>query len=271
MSLLLRNYELPEKFESVVKCKEENNIRVKHLRKKGKEEGRILALKIDECTLKHPCGSGACRLCSRAFRVLIFNRTKRFLESCNLPCSLVTIVYFQDAMTDAQLAKMELASLKSRLRKQLHRAGLKSEVIGSFELDYQSDIELWMPHFHLLVFANRDEIEALRGPLLKKNFLKGLNRIFKPLRVDKIKEFDDLITYIYKFIWEDRKRFPIKKEYRKKKSGKEEYRTKKHRLSPERHAMALLALDRFGFNGLRFSSGVPRFRHPLCIENVSDG
>lgn len=271
MILSLRKYELPKEFESVAKCKEENYIRVKHLRKEGKEEGRILALKIDECTKNYPCGSGACRLCSRASRILIFNRIKRFLETSNLPCFLVTIVYFQDAMTDAQLANFDLGSLKSRLRKQLHRAGLKCEVIGSFELDYQSDIGLWMPHFHLLVFATRAEIEALRAPLLKKNFLKNLDRIFKPLRVDKIKGFDDLITYIYKFIWEDRKRFPIKKEYRKKKSGKEEYRTKKHRLSPKRHAMALLALDRFGFNDLRFSSGVPRFRHPLCMENVSNG
>jgi len=251
---------LPLGFESIVECRNENNIRAKHLRMVGAAECDALALRLDGCTRWRPCGSGACRLCSRAVRKNIFATVKPFAASSNLPCHFVTIVFFQDSMTDSQLENWDPKALKARLRKQLHRVGLTCPVIGACELDYQSDIGLWMPHFHLLVFAERKEINVMRPMLLKKNRLGGLDRKLCPLQISNIGELDRLITYLYKFTWLDRKRF----------SSNSGNRTKKFRLSPSRHALALLTLDRLGFTSLMFSSGVQKSNHSLSMAFVSD-
>jgi hypothetical protein len=236
---------MPKGFETYKQCLNEQKVRIRDLENFGKFGSPELAERLRSCEKSWPCGSAACRFCASRLRQAIFRSISTDSELQSVPACMVTIIYYQDAFTTKDLKLWTPNTLHTRLRQQLHRIGLKCPVIGAIELDFQSDIELWMPHYHLLVFATKEEIEPMRGSLLKKNKLPALEgRKLRPLLVEGITKMDSAITYPFKFMWQDRRRFKVELKYR----------TKKYRLQPELHAKALLALDRIGFDSLVFSS-----------------
>ncbi|HBX37871.1 MAG TPA: hypothetical protein DEG76_11520 [Pseudohongiella sp.] len=188
---------------------------------------------------------------------------KQFSEGLGSSWVFTTILYFNDALTDAELAQWRPDQLKSRLRRQLHRADIKTPVLGSLELDFQSDIGRWLPHFHLLVLGQRSDVERMRGVILKKNKIPELGRAARPLFIKEVQDIDAAILYCHKFVWQDRRRFVVTPH------GKPVHRTRKYRLDAARHALALQVLNRLGLPGLTFKSGVSRATHPDLSEYLS--
>lgn len=236
---------MPKGFETYKQCLNEQKVRIRDLENFGKFGSPELAEWLRSCEKNRPCGSAACRFCASRLRQTLFRSISTDSELQSVPACMVTIIYYQDAFTTKDLKLWTPNTVHTRLRQQLHRIGLKCPVIGTIELDFQSDIQLWMPHYHLLVFATSEEIEPMRGSLLKKNKLPALEgRILRPLVVKRITTLDSAITYQFKFIWEDRRRFKVELKDR----------TKKYRLPRELHAKLLLTVDRLGFDSLVFSS-----------------
>ena len=236
---------MPKGFETYKQRLNEQKVRIRDLDNFGKFGSPELAERLRSCEKNWPCGSAACRYCASRLRQALFRSISTDSELQSVPACMVTIVYYQDAFATKDLKLWTPNTLHTRLRQQLHRIGLKCPVIGAIELDFQSDIELWMPHYHLLVFATKKEIEPMRGSLLKKNKLPALEgRILRPFYSKRITTMDDAALYPFKFMWVDRRRFKVEL--------KDD--TKKYRLPRELHTKLLLTVDRLGFDSLMFSS-----------------
>ena len=151
-------------------------------------------------------------------------------------------------MTTRQLIAFNPARLQQRLRKQLIRCGFKHPVIGGLELDFNEDIKLWVPHFHLLAVNDVEAIEILRGYFKKEKRSMSptdpsAQYISRPMLVQRLKNPSKQISYLCKQRWQSIHAY-------RDKDGKR--RTSKRRLDERRFPLSLRILDQFSFSDLLF-------------------
>lgn len=120
--------------------------------------------------------------------------------------------------------------------------------MGDYELDFHTDIQRWMPHLHLLMPRETGALKTLRKAMKRdKNMRARAGIISRPMKSQKLKDFDEQVTYCFKGMWLEVRPYPDE-------AGKR--RTPKHRLPPVLLARALCKQDEMGFTGLTFTSGV---------------
>ncbi len=242
---------LPKGFESLETSQNESQIRQKCLAKRRSKRCRSLAASLAACGGDGgPCGSGACPVCFRANRRKIIPETIK-LHGQYPALKAVTLIFYEEAMTSKEFMAWDVRPLIVKLRKKFGRCGVRGPVIGSFDIDYHADTELWLPHFHLLISSDEAGLKALRRYMKRpKNMVRdGVKN--RPMLVQGINDPAKQAGYLYKSYWSQIACYS--------KNGKR--RTAKRRLKKNQHALSLLKLDQLGLQGglflygLRYSGG----------------
>jgi hypothetical protein len=236
-------------FETFRSAKIERNKRVYTLWRSKNEEDQLLGERLSECRQGHRCLSTACPICFRQLRRWWLAEAKHIFDSFS-GGRVATVIFYSAAMTDDQLDIFDPTKLHNRLRKQLNRSGFKLPVIGSLELDYHVEDELWHPHYHLLIFDVKADVEKIRKVLngstnkMPKAYIDRVpsNKVYRPLLVQKIKNSRRQLSYLFKSYSKH-----ITAWYA---SGKRKTRSTRLRVSQER--LVLRFKDRVGFKGLMF-------------------
>lgn len=233
-------------FETIDKVIKESSIRQKALYKAGNEGDKEiynLAVKLNSCVEESPCESAACPVCFRSHRI---NVISELVKICNKrkEWRIVTLIYYFEQMDDKNVMSFDLSQLKDLLRKQLKRAGFKELVIGSFEMDYHTESNCWMPHLHLLVKHDEAAEEKLRKAMNSKKNMQSRNGVInRPILIQGLNNKVKQISYLYKSMWSRIEVFS---------TGTRERNTKKYRLEQEQLILSLKKLDDIGFSGLEF-------------------
>ena len=236
------------KFETLEACWNEKKVRVKTLSTSSLNSARLLAEKLSDCDEDEPCYSLACPECIRSLRVKKISQLTLFCEDYT-EWRIATFIYYDEMARE--LKRQDIVRLKDRLRKQLDRAGVKDIVIGFFEVDYQSEYQRWMPHFHLLVRCKSSyspEWRRFRKTLgLQCMPLNVKVRKRRPVLFQKLKHPLKQIAYICKLMWQR-----VEARY----DAKDRRKTKKYRLSNNRFVDSLLKLNSLKLADLEFMYGV---------------
>ncbi|MGU5781897.1 MULTISPECIES: hypothetical protein [Aeromonas] len=236
------------KFETLEACWNEKKVRVKTLSTSSLNSARLLAEKLSDCDEDEPCYSLACPECIRSLRVKKISQLTLFCEDYT-EWRIATFIYYDEMVRE--LKQLDISRLKDKLRKQLERAGVTDIVIGFFEVDYQSEYQRWMPHFHLLVRCKSSyspEWRRFRKTLgLQCMPLNVKVRKRRPVLFQKLKHPLKQIAYICKFMWQR-----VEARY----DAKDRRKTKKYRLSNNRFVDSLLKLNSLKLADLEFMYGV---------------
>ncbi len=232
------------KFETHEDCWHENKIRVSKLSNSNKYSANVLAEKLSDCDEERPCFSLACHECVRRLRLKKISQLALFCEDYK-EWKFATFIYYDEMVRE--LSHIDIPRLKNRLYKQLERAGITDAVIGYFEVDFQTEYNHWLPHFHLLVKCrdyNAPEWSELWDQLHNQNVPNNVYVTkFSPVEFDDLKDPLKQIAYICKFMWQRKETFTGKDGRRK---------SKKYRLLRSKFIDALLTLDSLKLADLEF-------------------
>ena len=232
------------KFETHEDCWHENKIRASKLSNSNKYSANVLAEKLSDCDEERPCFSLACHECVRRLRLKKISQLALFCEYYK-EWKFATFIYYDEMVRE--LSHIDIPRLKNRLYKQLHRAGITDVVIGYFEVDFQTEYNYWLPHFHLLVKCrdyNAPEWSELWDQLHNQNVPNNVYVTkFSPVEFDDLKDPLKQIAYICKFMWQRKETFTGKDGRRK---------SKKYRLLRSKFIDALLTLDSLKLADLEF-------------------
>lgn len=245
-------------FETLAQANAENQIRIMRLKRTGHQQGQSACLKLaDRLADCHdsPCGSMACFRCSRWRRLQLLSQwLPYFMDSPDYVA--VTLVFYQDMLSNNQLLGWTPDLLKQRLRKQLARIGFDQPIIGGFEMDYHRYTQkpgesYWMPHFHLLIPNDVDKLEKLRLYMKRaKNLYQRKGTKNRPMRQDPLVNVVPALTYCFKGIWSEIPHF-INGDGKLKKGGK-------RRIGDPVFARSLVKLDRLKNSQLTFTLNVQK-------------
>lgn len=223
--------------------------RVIGLYKDGRRECSLLAIKLNECSDEEPCCSAACPKCFREKRIKFITEKIKLIRSLD-NWRIITLIFYENMFVDDQLMDFDVNKLKDRLRKKLERIGYKGIVVGFFDLDYHSELERWIPHFHLLANRDKEGVEELSMYMNRnKNITCRGGVINRPILIQRLNDRVEQISYLHKLYWS-------RVEYYIDDEGKR--RTKKYRLRDKQHCLSLMKLDQIGFIGLEFTYGTGR-------------
>ncbi|MFQ2049215.1 MAG: hypothetical protein ACRDAR_15060 [Aeromonas veronii] len=249
-----RRYRIKAITKAVRQNRDENRKQLPAVKKEQKAwRGRALKLrrKLIQCAIESPCGSAACPQCFRMHRLRKLAELGA-LRKNKQSYRVITLIYYDAMLEQNELPSWNYSRFKERVYKMIKRAGFKGKIVGGFELDFHDDIQRWMPHLHLLMPNEKQPIKALRRAITRdKNMRTRPGIVSRPMKVQKLRNFDKQVTYCFKGIWQ---------ELRSYEDGLGDRRTRKHRLPPALLAQALCKQDELGFTGLTFTAGVRKRR-----------
>ncbi|WP_392552947.1 hypothetical protein RHO14_03515 [Orbus wheelerorum] len=244
-------------FESIRIAKENKANTLKFLRKESLPylAGRCKLLhKLAACYPMEPCFSPVCHECRRKLRVTLLTYLIKHLNDCNY--RIVTIIDY-NYLIDEDFKFFDLKKYQNNFYHRIRNAGINSQIIGCFELDYHQDINAWLPHFHLIIPDDTETIGCLRTVarnINKHSIRKGVRK--RPILVQKLNDPIKQISYLFKFM----PQMVISYKYQGKRY------TRKISLKGEQKVIALVKFDRFGFNSLIFKYGI---RLPDFTKNLN--
>lgn len=240
--------DLPPDFDSMRAKKKESLKRQQDLLKSGCEHDKELAQRLALCNPKERCRSAACPVCFREYRKVMFKELHAFYNQ-HKDWRFVTLIFYSDALTSRELFFWDPAMLKKRLGRRLKRAGIYGPAIGSFEVDFHTDQQRWLPHVHLLIPWDKEGFEELHETMIKPPDMQTRPGITsKPMDVRCIKSPPGAFTYLFKSYCSRIDRYTDK-------TGKTRT-SRKRRLRGVEHRLSLTLMDRLGFGGIRFLYGL---------------
>ncbi|WP_434171087.1 hypothetical protein AHYW_002432 [Providencia manganoxydans] len=252
-------------FETAKKVRQERELRIKKLTRYLSKKSQKLMNKLKNCHPEYPCGSAACPECTRKHRL---EMTKEVMTICsNLDeWKSVTLIFYQDAISNDDFWGFDLNKLKRRLRRWLNDCGFSTVVIGGYEMDFHTDVQKWLPHFHLIVPNEPDAINQLRIKMKsQQNAVFRPNIINRPILVNNLKIPEKQISYHFKLIWwriESMIYYETINVVRKVRR-----RTKKFRLKKKEYIQSLVMLDEIGISELTFMYKVKKYGSHLVIKD----
>ncbi len=187
-------------FETRAKAREQNEKRIDLLRRGTSHASIILAEKLEKCSGRSPCESGACRLCMRECRRTITGLTLMQFQGAEYLRSMTIVAGapFRSDWLDGAEAPPDPRAIKGWLRRIIkEHAPSVTLAIGGIEVDLDSDSGLAEPHGHIMaVVWTKSRLEWLRS-YLRRNVKKR-----RALRVSRfIPESDRAYatSYLWKF------------------------------------------------------------------------
>jgi len=249
-------------FETLSDAKTESDYRQKVLLGSGIESLRILGTKLSKCSKRYPCDTAACSVCFRYFRQWFYAQLCSLCDRYD-EAYILTIVYYDEYLSNDELFNVEPKQLKQRLYQQLKRSGFKHPVTGCLEMDFHPEIARWLPHFHLLILGDSSPIGKLRQRFFSniKPITGRSTYVNRPIYVSKLRDKGPELSYLCKSYWS---RVEAYMNPRGKRC------TKKYRLKPNELRLSLRVLDRIGFKGLLFMYGIRRHGFKLDKSVVSE-
>ncbi|MCS2161569.1 hypothetical protein MUU47_10645 [Scandinavium sp. H11S7] len=245
--------------ETIEQAQSENVHRVKIMRKKYESKPvpkiKKLITVIEDCSVDTPCKSMACAKCQRQRRQKYIEKWLPYFEN-HTGYKFVTLIFYQDMISNNELTHWSPDNLIQRLGKALKRMGFCDPVIGGFEMDYHRYTHnikesYWLPHFHLLVPDEPDNLEKLRNYMLRdKNLHARKGRRNRPIRIDDIDEIAKVLSYCVKGFWQEIPWFINDKGLLKK------VKNKKRITNKTVFVKSLLLLDQLKESHLNFSVNV---------------
>jgi hypothetical protein len=255
------------KFETLKEVRAERLIREKALQKRTEDIYQALFNKLWECEARYPCGSAACPECFRHHRLIMIKEVMKLSKKKNKWRGL-TLIFYQDAISNDELLEWRPDALKARLRRWLKESGFSGMVIGGFEMDFHMDAKKWLPHFHLIIPNNKEAIKKLRVKMKnKKNMNTRKGVVNRPMLSSELKAPERQISYRFKAIWwrvesiQHNDVYILDNKERKRKRW-----TKKYRLLSKQHTDSLIMLDVIGMVGLTFMFKVRRYGDHLLMS-----
>ncbi|MCK7022807.1 hypothetical protein [Enterobacter kobei] len=245
-----RLYRIKALLRAVRQNRDDNRDESKEVRKahkKWRKQAFQLKRKLKACTPEHQCGSAACPQCFR------MHRLRKLAELFPLRASkgayrVVTLVYYDVMLEESEISRWEHKKFRERVYRMIKRAGFRGKIMGGYELDFHTDIQRWMPHLHLLMLREPGALKMLRKAMTRRKNMRAREGITsRPMKSQKLRDFDEQVTYCFKGMWQEVRPYPDE-------VGKR--RTRKHRLPPVLLARALCKQEDMGFTGLTFTSGV---------------
>jgi hypothetical protein len=139
----------------------------KKLKRGNKGQGRV-ARKLSKCRRGHRCGTEACRVCMRDFRILWLGEAIKIIAQHPhwTRCSIITKGLL---VPYGQLAKFDLNAAVKRIRKRLERSDARGRVVlGALDISLNLSSNViagWQLHLYLIVEGKNDEAlqEAIRA------------------------------------------------------------------------------------------------------------
>ncbi|OHT22715.1 hypothetical protein A3Q29_09420 [Providencia stuartii] len=255
-------------FETVKDVRQERELRIKKLTRYLSKKSQKLMNKLKNCHPEYPCGSAACPECVRKHRL---EMTKAVMTICsNLDeWKSVTLIFYQDAISNDDFWGFDLNKLKRRLRRWLNDCGFSTVVIGGYEMDFHTDVRKWLPHFHLIVPNEPDAINKLRLKMRsQQNAVFRPNIINRPILVNNLKIPEKQISYHFKLIWWRIESIIYDETINVvRKISKRNRRTTKCRLLKKEYIQSLLMLDKIGISELTFMYKVKKYGSHLVIKD----
>lgn len=204
----------------------------------GKKKTNDLSQNMSRCYEGIKCGSPGCPKCFNEFRKNTQASLSKIRQGRNI--TIVTVLLYDNMMTDKQFLKHDPNKLKEVLYRHLETADIYSYIHGHLSYCYHADSGLWLPIFMLICFGS-GHLRALNRSLLNEDdSLKTQTR--GPMHVknlnlyDQIPLFPDITS----------SRLVLTDDTCKKKP----HRT---RLKPNKMRIALRVYERLGFEGIQFS------------------
>lgn len=133
----------------------------------GQKRQRRLADKLAQCRRGERCGSEACRVCKRRFRLRELKQVGAILAKMSLV--RVSVIPAGMLIPLGQLHTADIGKIKNRVRKALERSAICSRtVFGGIDISLNAEnnqIVGWQLHIYLLIEGQNDKVlrKAVRG------------------------------------------------------------------------------------------------------------
>ncbi|SDE64537.1 hypothetical protein [Rhodospira trueperi] len=195
-------------FETRAKAKAERQRRVKMLRKHGSREAIAVANRIGGCNPSSPCLSPACPVCMGRTRIWLFEQMAT-IWPIDSPSTLnnlkaVTLIHEDWRVPAGKLHTISAKQMIDQLRQQLRRAGAGfTTVIAAIHGDFDDDNNFWRLHFHLIVDGLTPDAEKT----LRNKHYKRTSMIYRPIKVQAIRNPVSQYSYIMKSYWPQKNRY----------------------------------------------------------------
>jgi hypothetical protein len=174
--------------------------------KRGTKRQRRVARALANCRRQHRCGTEACRVCVREFRIGWVGEAIKIIaqRSSWVSCSVITeglLVPF------GSLSKFDLSAAIKRIRKRLERSEIRGRIVlGGLDLSLnleQNKMIGWQFHLHILIEgANDSRLEAA----VRKAFPPEPTAL-APYNFAQVSNPLEVVTYTYKALIERRSGF----------------------------------------------------------------
>lgn len=222
---------LPPNFETFESAKLARKQLVGWLHKQDDPAATALATVLEGCRKTNRCGSGACPVCNRAFRIRLGGEVKR-VRPVAFEVLLISLIPESFRVESGGLADFDLRRWALSRHRAIERA-LPPESLFAGGVDVSlNTLENADPHwcFHLYGFVllplgwgvhNRSKVRRFRAelerrcPPVPKSHRVGAEKVLTVAAVDS-QRFDDAVLYAHKGDFYRRSRYA----YTKKKTGK---------------------------------------------------
>ncbi|WP_130537867.1 hypothetical protein [Thiomicrorhabdus indica] len=223
--------------ESEQDCENETAERQSQLKSDHHKKSQILADTLERCFLEAlPCGSLACPICNRNRRLQEVEYLVDLIGCSQKEFRFVTLIYYKFAMTSKAFYKWKISSFKRAVIRNLEDSGFTGIAIGNIEFDFHEQLQLWLPHIHLIMTYQPDAFKELRRRLKEdKNINTRDDVVDRPMVVKVINSPIKVSTYCLKIS-------PMRVLYYVNSNGKR--MTGKYRLRDPEAALAYVKLNR---------------------------
>lgn len=167
-----------------------------------KQQASELLSVLRSCSPEAPCNSHSCPICAREIRRRLSDDLMRFRSQNKGRLKAFTIIYYNEILSSDEFFKAgadDINRIKDKLRKQLSRSGYDDVVYGGFEVCYDRESKIWIPHFHLFtVVSDKRSERKLRKMLNSKRNSFFVDRKHVPLKIEEVSDFPCWATYTMK-------------------------------------------------------------------------
>ncbi|BBN60203.1 hypothetical protein [Hydrogenovibrio marinus] len=170
--------------------------------KRFKQQASDLLFILQYCSPEAPCNSHSCPICARESRRKLSNMLIGFGRQSGGGFKAMTVIYYNEIIRSQEFFEMvaeDVVRIKDKLRKQLSRSGYDDVVFGGFEVCYDRELKIWIPHFHLFTLVSDKRSERkLRYMLNTKRNSFFVDRKHVPLKIEEVFDFPCWATYTMK-------------------------------------------------------------------------
>jgi hypothetical protein len=171
--------------------------------KLGTKRQRRVARTLKKCRPRHRCGTEACRVCMREFRISWLGEAIKIIAQRPhwTRCSIITRGLL---VPYGQLPKFDLSAEIKRIRKRLERAEIRGRIVlGALDVSLNIEdnvIAGWQFHGYLIVEGQNDA--ALQQAI--KHAFPPEPSALAPYDFVEVSNPLDMVTYAYKALFERR-------------------------------------------------------------------